>query len=57
MHASCTTAPNTYINHISTHNLIITYSITVKSDTSEILGDQFHDQYWSHMHFANAHDM
>ena len=57
MHASCTTAPNMYINHISTHNLIITYGITVKFDTSEILGDQFHDQYWSHMHFANAHDM
>ena len=29
-------------SHILTHNVIITYIITVKSETSKTLGDQFH---------------
>ena len=53
-HAMIITAPNT-LHHKSTHNLIVTYINTVKSETSETLGDQFHNQYWFHMHFANAH--
>ena len=48
------TTPNTS-HRVSTHNLIITYIITVKSETGETLRDQFHDKYWSHVHFANTH--
>ena len=45
----------TTLHHLSTHKRIITYIITVKSETGETLEDQFHDQYWSHVHFANTH--
>ena len=34
-------------HHVSTHNLIMTHIITVKSETGDTLGDQFHDQYYT----------